>query len=174
MIVLLPNLGAIILGAASILLVQRESKDKISPYIKAVIIVISICLMTIATTNMLYHNSGSEIFVTVEIYSMAIIAVLWFSLIYWVIYAEIRKEARWRERELEALNSVALAVGQSMDLPQILRNALLSVIKIGNFDVGFIYLLNKQKNTLELATSYGNIPKDLAEKLSTLHLGQEV
>lgn len=90
------------------------------------------------------------------------------------MHGEIKKGARRREKELEALNDVALAVGQSMDLQQILYNALLSVTRISNFDIGFIYLLNKQRNMLELATVYGNIPEGLAQKFSILQLGQEV
>ncbi|MBE0446975.1 MAG: hypothetical protein IBX64_02525 [Actinobacteria bacterium] len=174
MIVLLTNLGAIVLSATSIFLVWSKGKDRTGSYTKKAIIIVSICLIFLASTNMLYHNSRSDIFITAEIYFRVSIAILWFLLIYRAIYGEIREEARRREKELEALNGVALAVGQSMHLPQILHNALLSVIRISNFDIGFVYLLNKKKSILELATAYGNIPEDLAKKLLTLQLGQEV
>ncbi|MDP2210221.1 MAG: hypothetical protein Q8J63_00615 [Candidatus Aquicultor sp.] len=105
---------------------------------------------------------------------MVAISILWVFLIFKAIYSELKKEARRREKELEALNEVALAVGQSLDLDKVLDNALKSVIKIGSFDVGFIYLLNQDKNVLEIATVYGEIPEALAGKLSTLQLGQEV
>lgn len=89
-------------------------------------------------------------------------------------YGKIREKTKRRERELEALNEVAMAVGRSMDLKQILHNALLSVTKIGNFGIGFIYLLNQEKNVLDLVASYGRIPDNLAKRLSCLNLGQEV
>jgi len=105
---------------------------------------------------------------------MVAISILWVFLLFKTIYSKAKKEACRREKELEALNEVALAVGRSLDLDKVLDNALKSVVKIGNFDVGFVYLLNQDKNVLEIAAAYGEIPKTLAAKLSTLHLGQEV
>lgn len=174
MIALLPNLGIVILGVVSAFLVRGKSRNETEFFVKSTVISIGVCLTILALTNILYGYSGSEELILFEIYFRVSISVLWLLLIYKAMYGEVKREARRREKEIEALNDVALAVGQSMDLNQILRNALLSVIKIGNFDVGFIYLLNKKKKILELAASYGDIPEDLAKKLSTLRLGQEV
>jgi len=171
---LLPNLAIVVLGIASIILVRGESGDENRNRVKRAIIIASTGLIVLAIANIFHHSTERYIYFMIEIYTRSILAVFWFFLAYKAIYEEIKKEARRREKELEALNNVALAVGQSMDIQQILRNALQSVTKIGNFEFGFIYLLNKKKGVLELATVYGNIPEDVAESSAVLQLGQGV
>lgn len=173
-VILLTKLGAIILAAASIFLVRGKVKDEVWPYLKKNTIVISVCLVSLACINILLYISGRTIFDTIGTYIRVTMAILWLLFAYEVVYVEVGREARRRKKELEALNDIAIAVGQSMDIQQILQNALQSVTKIGNFDVGFIYLLNNERELLDLATSYGTIPIDLAKKLSQLRLGQEV
>lgn len=173
-VVLLAKLGAIVLAATSIFLVRGTVKDEVWPYIKRDVMVINVCLIILTFINVLFYMGGGVIYDTIDSYIRVAITVLWLLLAYEVVYVEVAREARRRKKELEALNDIAIAVGQSMDIQQILQNALHSVTKIGNFDVGFIYLLNNESELLDLAASYGNIPIDLAKKLSQLRLGQEV
>jgi len=168
------NIGVIILGVISIALALGETRDDLAFHVKRTITSLSTLLAILALTNLLYLSYGSETISILRVYLRLAILAFWFLLIYFAVYGEVKAKARRREKELEALNDVALAVGKSMDLRQILNNALLSVVKIGNFGVGFIYLLNEEKNVLELAASYGHIPDNLQERLSVLQLGQEV
>lgn len=174
MITLLSNIAIIVVGATSILFALRNRGSAIGPHDRRAIIVISLCLILLATINILYAVLPSTKLVVAEIYLRVIIAVVWMLVIYKAIYSELKNKAARRELELKALNDVALAVGKSMDLKQILRDALSSVIKIANYELGFIYLLNKDDNILEIAAAHGEIPKDLANKLTVLKPGQEV
>ena len=174
MLTVIPNVGIIALGIIAISMVRAGSADGARRYVQVVVVVGSLALISLALANMFFYISGNVMYVSFEVYTRVAISILWVFLIFKAIYSEVKKEARRREKELEALNEVALAVGQSLDLDKVLDNALKSVIKIGNFDVGFIYLLNQDKNVLEIATVYGEIPEALAGKLSTLQLGQEV
>jgi len=173
-VALLSNIVIIITGITSVLFALRDRGSVVGPHDKRVIIVISLCLILLATVNALYAVLPSARLVVAEIYLRAIIAVAWMLVIYKAIYGEMKNKAARRELELKALNDVALAVGKSMDLKQILRDALSSVIKIANYELGFIYLLNKDDKVLELAAAHGEIPEDLANKLVVLKPGQEV
>ncbi|MDI6817649.1 MAG: hypothetical protein QME41_10795 [Actinomycetota bacterium] len=174
MLTVIPNVGIIALGVVSMLMVCPGSADGPRRCVRFVVAVGSLALISLALANLFFYINGDTMYVLFEVYARVAIAILWVFLIFKAIFSEVRKEARRREKELEALNEVALAVGQSLDLDKVLDNALKSVVKIGNFDVGFIYLLNQEKNVLEIATAYGEIPESLAGKLSTLQLGQEV
>lgn len=173
-VVLLSKLGVIILAATSIFLVRETVRDKVWPYIKRDVIVINVCLIILTFINILFYIGGRVLFDSIDSYIRVAITILWLLFAYEVVYVEVAREARRRKKELEALDNIAIAVGQSMDTDQILQNALQSVTKIGNFDIGFVYLLDDEKKLLNLAASYGSIPNDLAEKLSQLQLGQEV
>ncbi len=140
---------------------------------KKAIAFVSLALGMLAVVNFLSDSSENPFAVSAEIYARVLIAVLWFLLIYHAVYAEIKDTIKRGEKELAALNDVAMAVGQSMDLSKILHDALLAVAKIANFEIGFIYLFNEEKKVLELAASHG-IPDNLTRKLTTLKLGQEV
>ena len=174
MLTVIPNVGIIALGAVSILMVRAGSTDRSRRCVQVVVAAGSLALISLALTNMLFYVSGDAAYVLFEVYARVAVSILWVFLMFKAIYGEVKKEACRREKELEALNEVALAVGQSLDLDKVLDNALKSVVKIGNFDVGFIYLLNQDHNVLEIATAYGEIPEALAGKLSTLQPGQEV
>jgi len=174
MTTLLSNIAVTVVGITSIFFALRSRSSVVGPHDKRAIIAISLLLVFLAIINILYVVLPSTELVVAEIYLRAIIAVVCVLITYRAVYGEIKSKAARRELELKALNDVALAVGKSMDLKQILKDALSSVIKIANFELGFIYLLNKDDNVLELAAAYGEIPKDLADKLAVLKLGQEV
>jgi hypothetical protein len=174
MLTVIPNVGTIALGIIAISMVRTRSADGARRCVQVVVAVGSLALISLALANMLFYMSDDIMYVSFEVYARVAISILWVFLIFKAIYSEVKKEASRREKELEALNEVALAVGQSLELDKVLDNALKSVIKIGNFDVGFIYLLNQDKNVLEIAAVHGEIPEALAGKLSTPQLGQEV
>lgn len=168
------NLGTIIMGIVAVALLLGRAENSVNSYTRKAIVSVSTLLAILGLVNLMAHTTENPLIVSVEVYSRVLMTVFWFFSLYQAIYAEIKSKAKRGEKELAALNDIAMAVGQSMDLSQILQNALLSVVKIANFEVGFIYLFNEEKNILELAASHGNIPGDLARKLATLKLGQEV
>ncbi|OIO85412.1 MAG: hypothetical protein COW32_06485 [Candidatus Aquicultor secundus] len=158
----------------AIALLFGKSERSSNFHAKKAIASVSLALGMLAVVNFVSDKTEDPFAVLAEIYARVLIAVLWFLLIYHAVYAEIKDTIKRGEKELAALNDVAMAVGQSMDLSQILHDALLAVVKIANFEIGFIYLLNEEKNILELAASHGTIPENLARKLATLKPGQEV
>lgn len=66
--------------------------------------------------------------------------------------------------ELSAMNAVALTVSQSLNLEQILKNALNKVIEILNAQAGIIFLVGKEKKALPYSV-YEGMTGDIAEKI---------
>ncbi|MCL6471397.1 MAG: hypothetical protein K6T91_01085 [Firmicutes bacterium] len=174
-------MGALLLGVVTIaisllslilLIGTRESLKNF--HAKRSVFIVGACLAILGIVNMFDSGGKNTALSPIELYIRIITAIIFFFLIYKAVYGEIKLKAKRRERELEALNDVAMAVGKSMDLKQVLHNALTSVTKIGNFGIGFVYLLNEETGLLELVASYGQIPEHLMKKLAYLKLGQEV
>ena len=72
------------------------------------------------------------------------------------------KELRHRNRELAILNSVSSAVSQSLNLEQVLEDALAEVLQLDIFEAnakGMVFLLDKQRAQLSLVT-YRGAPED--------------
>lgn len=66
--------------------------------------------------------------------------------------------------ELSAMNEVALTVSQSLNLQQILKNALKKVKELLNAQAGIIFLVSKEKEELRYSV-YEGMADDIAEKI---------
>jgi two-component system NtrC family sensor kinase len=84
-------------------------------------------------------------------------------------------EIRRRNRELAALNSIAVVANQSLDLEEILNVTLRQVIELFSADTGDVYLLDETAGMLRRRAMHGHrtdlaedgfvLPPDLAAKL---------
>ena len=78
-----------------------------------------------------------------------------------------------KTRELEALNAVAATVSQSLDLVEILPQALAKVCEVTETPWGAIHLLDEPTDELRLAASYG-LPATAVEGLTRLKRGESL
>lgn len=74
-----------------------------------------------------------------------------------------------RNRELSTLNSIAVALNQSLDLESILNVALLNALRLTGMDAGAIYLLDEHTGELELAAHHG-LSREAAQVAANLGL----
>lgn len=65
-------------------------------------------------------------------------------------------EIRRRNRELSALNTIAISFNQSFNLDEILDAVLLQIVELFGTDTAAIYLFDKATNTLRKKASYGH------------------
>jgi two-component system NtrC family sensor kinase len=65
-------------------------------------------------------------------------------------------EVRRRNRELEALNAIAVLASQSFDLDEIIHLALRQLVDIFNADTAAIMLLDPERRTLKRTAAYGH------------------
>jgi len=65
-------------------------------------------------------------------------------------------EIRRHNRELSALNSIAITFNQSLDLDEILHAALLQMVELFGTDTAAVYLFEKETNTLRKRAGYGH------------------
>src|SRR5215471_12408790 len=65
-------------------------------------------------------------------------------------------EIRRRNRELSALNSIAVTFNQSFDLDEILHAALLQIVELFGTDTAAVYLFDQSSNTLRKRAAYGH------------------
>ncbi len=70
-------------------------------------------------------------------------------------YAQLAREAADRTRELEALNAIAAVVSQSLDLDDILNDALDKTLQVMGIESGGIYLLDEDAGLLNVAAQRG-------------------
>ncbi len=68
---------------------------------------------------------------------------------------ELEDELLRRNRELSTLNSIAVALNQSLDLEPILKGALLNALKLTGMEAGAVYLVDEHSGELELAAHHG-------------------
>jgi PAS domain S-box-containing protein len=80
---------------------------------------------------------------------------------------------RKRNEELGALNTVAAAVSRSLDLQEILNQALDKVLEVTGMETGSIYLLNQQAEEFVLAT-YRGASKEFADTVRTFRMGESL
>ncbi len=88
-------------------------------------------------------------------------------------------EIRRRNRELHALNAIAVITAQSFDLDEILNTALRHVIDLLAADIGTVYLAD-QNHALHRRAAYGHrnsasapevtVPPEFLQRARTLHL----
>ncbi len=74
-------------------------------------------------------------------------------------YQSLVQALRENQKNLAALNSISQITTQSLELSNILNNALDRVLEVMALDVGWIYLLDQRDKTLELAATRGLTPR---------------
>lgn len=91
-------------------------------------------------------------------------------------------EIRRRNRELSALNSIAVIFNQSFDLDEILRATLSKIVEIFSTDTAAVYLFDENNNILRKKLGYGHLsymmkensefvmPADLVESIKANHI----
>jgi len=87
--------------------------------------------------------------------------------------ADLEQQVADRTRELSTLNAIAAVVSRSLDLQEILNDALDETIQVMSLDMGGIYLLDEDADVLNMATCRGFRP-GAAQRISRLSLDQEV
>jgi len=75
------------------------------------------------------------------------------------------------EKRLACLHQISNSVAQSLQLGQVLSNAIDSVVEVMRVDVGWVFLLNEDGSELNLAVHRG-IPDDFADGINRLKVGE--
>jgi len=83
------------------------------------------------------------------------------------------EEMSRRNRELHALNTIAVAANQSFDLDEILNIALRQVVDLFAADTGSVFLLDHESCTLRRCAAFGHT-SELGQKLPNIELSQEL
>jgi signal transduction histidine kinase/streptogramin lyase len=84
---------------------------------------------------------------------------------------ELETQVDSRTKELSALNEVASVVSHSLDLDQVLKNALSKTLEVVGIEAGGIYLLEDDKQTLNIVVQKGLNPQLVAE-IDNLKVGE--
>jgi len=98
------------------------------------------------------------------------IAVFIVGIVMSVTIDSLRKE-RKRRTQLAALNQTSSALSQSLDLSQVLRGSIDSVIEVMHIDAAMVFLLREKEGVLVLA-AYRGISKKLEQEISQFKLGE--
>jgi GAF domain-containing protein len=77
-------------------------------------------------------------------------------------YAHLEQKVADRTRELAALNAIASVVSQSLDLDQVLNDALDKTLQVMEIEAGGLYLLDEQAGVLRVAAQCGFSPQFIA------------
>jgi GAF domain-containing protein len=88
-------------------------------------------------------------------------------------YADLEQQVADRTRELATLNAIATVVSRSLDLQEILNDALDGTLQVMSLDMGGIYLLDDDAGVLSMATCRGFRP-GAADRIARLSLDQAV
>ncbi|HMK28816.1 MAG TPA: GAF domain-containing protein, partial [Terriglobales bacterium] len=83
------------------------------------------------------------------------------------------EEMSRRNRELHALNTIAVVANQSFDLDEILNVALRQVVDLLSADTGSVLLVDHEGRTLRRCAAYGHTPEP-GSKLPSLELPQQL
>jgi GAF domain-containing protein/HAMP domain-containing protein len=78
-------------------------------------------------------------------------------------YASLERRVADRTKELAALNAIAAVVSRSLDLDEILKNALDKTLEVMDTEAGGIYLLDEELDALNVAVQRGFTPELVAE-----------
>lgn len=79
--------------------------------------------------------------------------------------ARLYQESRERARELETLNQIIRAAGQSLDLQQALIEVLEQILTTFDFDAGLVSIVDPASGELKLA-AHRNLPQMMVERLN--------
>jgi nitrate/nitrite-specific signal transduction histidine kinase len=86
-------------------------------------------------------------------------------------YTQLEKRVADRTKELETLNAIAAMASQSLDLDEILNNALQQTLQVMDIDAGGIYLLDEETMILNIVAQHGFSPMLVAE-IDALEVGE--
>ncbi len=86
-------------------------------------------------------------------------------------YANLERRVADRTKELAALNAIAVTVAQSLDLDEILDDALGKTIDVMGIEAGGVYLLDEQSGLLNLVAHRG-FSSELAAEVDALQMGE--
>ncbi len=87
--------------------------------------------------------------------------------------ANLFTQLKRHDKTLETLFEIDRVVSQSLDLDELLKEAIAKTIQVTSSDAGWIYLLGEDGETLNLKTYLG-ISNELAKKAAELKVGQGV
>ncbi len=87
--------------------------------------------------------------------------------------AHLFSELRYHDKTLETLFEIDRVVSKSLDLDELLKEAITKTIQVTSSDAGWIYLLDEEGENLVLKTYIG-ISQELADTASKLKVGQGV
>lgn len=76
-----------------------------------------------------------------------------------------------RSRELEALNAISSTIVQSLELKEVLHDALKTTVEVLNGEGGVVYLLDESRQVLVPAASFG-FSKDISGDVAELKMGE--
>jgi nitrate/nitrite-specific signal transduction histidine kinase len=86
-------------------------------------------------------------------------------------YAHLEQRVADRTKELAALNAIATVVSRSLDLEEILNDALDKMLEVMEIEAGGVYLLDEETEMLGVATYRGFDPQFVAE-IDKLKVGE--
>jgi nitrate/nitrite-specific signal transduction histidine kinase len=86
-------------------------------------------------------------------------------------YAHLEQRVADRTKELAALNAIATVVSRSLDLEEILNDALDKMLEVMEIEAGGVYLLDEETEMLSVATYRGFDPQFVAE-IDQLKVGE--
>lgn len=86
-------------------------------------------------------------------------------------YATLEQRVRDRTQELSVLNAIAAVVSRSLDIDEILKNALGKTLDLMEIEAGGIYLLDPEKQELSLSAHQGLDP-DFIQQVDHLPVGE--
>jgi GAF domain-containing protein/HAMP domain-containing protein len=78
-------------------------------------------------------------------------------------YAHLERRVADRTKELAALNAIATVVSRSLDLEEILNDALDKTLQVMEIEAGGIYLLDEEAGVLTVTAQRGFSPQAVAE-----------
>lgn len=86
-------------------------------------------------------------------------------------YATLERRVEDRTRELATLNAIAEVVSRSLDLDEILNNALDKTLQTLSIEAGGVYLLDEDTQLLNIVAQRG-FPPPLVEEIDNLRVGE--
>ncbi len=86
-------------------------------------------------------------------------------------YADLERKVADRTKELAALNAIAAVASQSLDLDEVLNDALDKTLQVMETDSGGIYLLDEETELLTMAAHRGFSP-EFVKEIDRLQVGE--
>lgn len=80
-------------------------------------------------------------------------------------YAQLEQRVLARTRELATLNAIVAVASRSLNLDEILNNALAKILEVLGMEWGSAYAIDDEGGTLRLLAQYG-LPQDFVDRIS--------